>query len=164
MATRVKIVDGRSLTHVRRKIHDMKTRAQDMRPAWGALLDWWTHGNMQHFGTQGARWRTPWRELSPVYLAAKRGDGWMGDILVRTSDLRRSLTDRPLPIELMTAHEVTAGTDVSYASFHQKGTRKMPPRKLVNARQVREEGAATSAVANWIMRGESKVTALEVKR
>lgn len=164
MTTRVRIVDGRSLTHVRRKIHDMRQRSQTAMPAWNAVLDWWTRGNQQHFGTQGARWRTPWRELNPVYLAAKRGDGWMGDILVRTSDLRRSLTDRPLPIEHITATEMSAGTNVDYAAFHQHGTRRMPPRKLINARQVKEEGAVTSALANWIIRGETKVSALEVKR
>ena len=46
----------------------------------------------------------------------------------------------------------------------QRGTRRMPARPLINARQVREEGAVTSALANWIIRGETKVSALEVKR
>jgi hypothetical protein len=164
VSTRVKIVDGRSLTQVRRKIRAMRERSQTAMPAWHAVLDWWTHGNTQHFGTQGARWRTPWRELNPTYLATKRDEGWMGDILVRTSDLRRSLTDRPLPIEHITATEFSAGTNVSYAAYHQDGTRKMPPRKLINARQVRAEGAVTSALANWIIRGETKVSAIEVKR
>lgn len=164
MATQVKIVDGRSLTQVRKKIRAMKERSQTAMPAWNAVLDWWTRGNMQHFGTQGARWRTPWRELSPTYLAAKRNEGWMGDILVRTSDLRRSLTDRPLPIEHMTATAFRAGTNIPYARYHQDGTKKMGPRKLINARQVKEEGAVTSALANWIIRGETKVSAIEVRR
>lgn len=164
MATRIKIVDRRSTAQVRKKIQDMRERASNVMPAWNALLDWWTRGNMQHFGTQGKRWRTPWKELSPIYLAAKRSDGWMGDILVRTSDLRRSLTDRPLPIEHIGPHEVTAGTNVKYARFHQDGTKRMPPRKLLNAKQVQAEKAPTSAVINWIVRGESRVSALEVKR
>lgn len=164
MATRVQIFDRRSTSQVKRKILAMRERAQNVTPAWNALIDWWTHGNMQQFGTQGKRWRTPWKELNPLYLAAKRNDGWMGDILVRTSHLRRSMTDRPLPIEHITPHEVSAGTNVKYARFHQDGTKRMRPRKLLNARQVQAEGAPTSAVINWIVRGESKVSALEVKR
>lgn len=168
MVTEIKFLDKRSLTQVKSRIKGMQERAQNQMPAWEALLDWWTRGNMQHFGTRGARWRTPWPGLSPLYLAAKRGDGWMGDTLVRTSDLRRSLTDRPLPIENITPREVTAGTDVPYAIYHQTGWnkngRKGPKRQLVNAEQVRAEGAVSSAVINWIVRGEQRVSALEVKR
>jgi len=168
VATEVKFLDKRSLTQVKRKIRGMQERAQNQIPAWQALLDWWTRGNMQHFGSRGARWRTPWPELNPLYLAAKRDDGWMGDILVRTSDLRRSLTDRPLPIEHLTPREFVAGTNVKYAIYHQAGWSKKgrsgPKRQLINADQVRAEGAVSSAVANWIVRGEQRVSALEVKR
>lgn len=168
MATEIRFLDRRSLTQVKRRIRGMQERAQNQVPAWQALLDWWTKGNVQHFGSQGKRWRTPWPELSPLYLAGKRGDGWMGDVLVRTSDLRRSLTDRPLPIELLTPRQVIAGTDVKYAVYHQNGwdknKRKGPKRQLINADQVRAEGAVSSAVINWIVRGEQRVSALEVKR
>ena len=164
MATNLVKVDKRSLTQIKKKIKGIKERSENLMPAWNAVLDWWTHGNQQHFGTQGKRWRTPWKELNPHYLAAKRDDGWMGDILVRTSDLRRSLSDRPLPIEHITPHEVVAGTNVKYAHFHQDGTKKMHRRQLINADAVRSEGGATSAVINWIVRGETRVSAVEVKR
>jgi len=168
VATEVKFLDKRSLTQVKRKIKGMRERAQNVTPAWQALLDWWTRGNTQHFGTRGGRWRTPWPELSPGYLADKRADGWMGDILVRTSDLRRSLTDRPLPIESLTPRELVAGTNVKYAAYHQNGWRRegheSPRRQLVNAAQVRAEGAVSGAVVNWIVRGEQRVSALEVRR
>lgn len=164
MATHLMKIDKRSLTQVKRKIREIKERSQNLMPAWNAALDWWTRGNQQHFGTQGKRWRTPWPELNPHYLDWKRSEGWQGDILVRTSDLRRSLTDRPLPIEHITAHEVVAGTNIKYARYHQDGTKKMPRRQLINAKAVRAEGGATSAVINWIVRGESRVSALEVKR
>ncbi len=188
MATKVKILDRRSLTQVRKKIEAMHERAQNNMPAWQALLDWWTKGNMQHFGTQGARWRTPWKELNPDYVKSKRREGWMGDTLVRSSDLRRSLTDRPLPIESLAPREMTAGTDLEYAAWLHYGfvpearavrkarakgkatrrakarRKRVPPRRLVNAAQVKREGAVTSAVVNWIVRGEQRVSALEVKR
>lgn len=164
MSTQLIKIDKRSLTQVKRKLREMKARSENLMPAWNAVLDWWTRGNQQHFGTQGKRWRTPWRELNPDYLAWKRSEGWQGDTLVMTSNLRRSLTDRPLPIEHITPHELVAGTNVSYAHFHQDGTKKMPRRQLINADQVRVEGGATSAVINWIVRGETRVSALEVKR
>lgn len=164
MGTNLIKVDKRSLTQIKKKIKGIKERSENLTPAWNAVLDWWTHGNQQHFGTQGKRWRSPWKELNPHYLAAKREDGWMGDILVRTSDLRRSLSDRPLPIEHITPHEVVAGTNVKYARYHQDGTKKMPKRQLINADAVRNEGGATSAVINWIVHGETRVSAMEVKR
>lgn len=186
VATNLIKIDKRSIAHVKGKLRDMKARAQNLTPAWNATLDWWTLGNQQHFGSQGKRWRTPWRELSPSSLASKRADGWMGDILVRTSTLRRSLTDRPLPIEHITPHEVVAGTNVPYAAYHHYGTTRrvvttttnpdgsvttssrsvsrMPRRPLINADAVRAEGGATSAVINWIVHGETRVSALEVKR
>lgn len=186
MGTNLIKIDKRSITQVKIKIRGMKERAENLMPAWNAVLDWWTRGNQQHFGTQGKRWRTPWRELSPVYLAAKRSEGWQGDILVKTSDLRRSLTDRPLPIEHITPHEVVAGTNVRYAAYHHYGTTRrvtttvtgadgtvtsvtqnvvrMPRRPLINADQVKAEGAPTSAVINWIVHGRTEVSALEVKR
>lgn len=188
MSTKIKILDRRSLTQVRLKIEAMHERAQNNIPAWQALLDWWTDGNRQHFGTQGARWRTPWKGLNPNYLRFKRSEGWMGDVLVRSSDLRRSLTDRPLPIETLAPREMTAGTDLEYAAWlhygfipesraaragrgkgkaarrAKVGKKRVPPRRLVNAAQVKREGAVSSAVINWIVKGEQRVSALEVKR
>lgn len=140
----------------RRKIQEMRERAENLTPVWNEVLDWWAHQNRIHFGSRGKRWLgSPWAELSPAYLAAKREEGWMGDILVRTSDLLRSLADRPLGIERVGRLEVTAGTRISYARFHQDGTKYMPARRLVNAAQVRAEGVVSEIAANWITKGRA---------
>lgn len=139
----------------RKKIHDMRERARNYTPVWNELLDWWAHQNRLHFGSRGARWKSPWKELSPAYLAAKRAEGWQGDTLVRTSDLLRSLSDRPLGIESVSPFEVTAGTRLSYARHHQDGTKYMPRRRLINAEQVRAEGVVSEIAANWITQGRA---------
>lgn len=147
--------DAAGWAEARQKIHDMRERAQNFTPVWNEVLDWWAHQNRVHFGSRGRRWKTPWKELSPAYLAAKRAEGWQGDILIRTSDLMRSLSDRPLSIERISPMEVTAGTRVRYARFHQDGTKFMPARRLVNAAQVKAEGVVSEIAANWITTGRA---------
>ena len=151
--------DPEGWAQARREIHAMRDRAMDYTAAWNEVIDWFAHQNRLHFGSRGKRWRTPWKELSPAYLYWKREEGWQGDILVRTSDLLRSLSDRPLGIERIGRLEMVAGTRVSYARFHQDGTKFMPARRLVNGPQVQAEGAVSSAVASWIVDGNARVTA-----
>lgn len=160
MGTALKM-DGRSIAPVRRKIHDMRDRAQNLMAAWEVLLNWFAEQNRVQFGSRGARWRTIWPELAPSTVREKRGEGFTGDTLIRTSDLLRSLSDRPLNFERITPHEVEAGTRLSYAKFHQRGTRHMPRRQLISARQVARERAASSAVISWIVQGKAAVNAQE---
>lgn len=148
-------IDLDGWAEARQKIHDMRERARNFTPVWNEVLDWWAHQNRIHFGSRGGRWKTPWKELSPAYLAWKREEGWQGDILVRTSDLLRSLADRPLNIEVIAPLEVTAGTRLHYARFHQDGTRFMPRRRLINAAQVRAEGVVSQVAASWITTGRA---------
>lgn len=156
--------EGAGFDRARRQFREMRERAADVRPAWSALLDWWADRNITHFRNQGKRWKTPWKQLADVTLAEKLRLGYPPDILVRTGDLRRSLTARPLGIERLRPHDMEAGTDVDYAPYHQDGTSKMPARKLVNARQVRREGVATKALINWIVAGRKSTRSLKVER
>jgi phage gpG-like protein len=158
----------------RRRIRELATRAEDVRPAWGAFLDWFALGNRQQFGSRGARWKTPWKELALETIWEKRYLGYQTDILVRTSDLLRSVADRPLNVERLHAREMTAGTAVKYAGVHHRGAQirrtvvtsrgksvtydiRIPARPLWNARVIRVSGAATSAVRTWIVNGNPRV-------
>lgn len=156
MGSAVKI-DGRSLTQVRRKIQDMRKRADNLTAAWETFLTWFANQNRQQFGTRGERWRTIWPELAPVTVIEKRREGFYTDILVRTSDLLRSVSDRPLSKELVLPHEVQAGTNVSYAKYHQFGTRYMPRRRLFDAVEIEREGALSSVISSWIVTGRPVV-------
>lgn len=150
-------IDGRSIAPLRRKIHAMRERAGNLIPAWNELLDWFADQERLQFGSRGQRWHTLWPELTRETVASKRALGYTGDILIRETDLLRSLTDRPLSVERLTAREAVAGTRIRYARYHQDGTRRMPARKLIDAGVIAQEGAASDAVASWITRGEARI-------
>jgi hypothetical protein len=142
------------LDAVVREFRAMHRRSQDLSPAWQEFLDWWSVSNREQFASRGRRWRTPWKPLAPSTVAEKRRKGFISDPLVRDAKLRGELVGRPLGVEHISASAVDAGTDISYAKFHQGGTRKMPARRLVNLEQVGLEGAAGAVVLTWIVSGE----------
>jgi hypothetical protein len=152
--------DKAAFNRARHRILALSTRAQNVTPAWNVFLDWFTDGNRKQFGTQGKHWRTPWRELKPGTVARKRYEGWMGDILVRSGDLRRAVSDRPLQIERIGPHDMSAGTRLGYANYHHRGAPRanIPKRPLWNARAITQSGAATSAVKSWIISGAPRVS------
>jgi hypothetical protein len=153
--------DAHGWAEARRTLRAMRERAQNAQPAWNAFLDWFTHGNRQQFGTQGKRWGTPWRELRPATVRAKRSLGFTGDILVRENILLRSVADRPMGFERVGPHDLTAGTRVDYAGIHHRGAPRahIPARPLWDTRTIQREGAATSAIKSWIVSGEARVSA-----
>jgi hypothetical protein len=156
--------DARGFAQARRELHAMRMRVQDVRPAWEAVLTWWAARNVTHFRSAGKRWGTPWRPLAPDTLAEKLHLGYPPSILVRSGDLRSSLTMRPLGVEQLRPHDVEAGTNVPYADFHQRGTSKMPKRQLVNARAVQREGVVTNALINWIVAGKSSTRSRKIEK
>lgn len=154
-------LDRRTFTQAKKKIQAMRERAGNNMAAWNVFLDWFTDGNRQQFGSQGKRWRTPWRELKPATVKQKRREGYTADTLVRESILQRSVTDRPLGLERIGPHDMEAGTLVKYAAVHHFGAPRanIPARPLWNVKQIQEEGAATSAVKTWIVSGRASVNA-----
>lgn len=148
----------------RRRLLEMKLRSENLIPAWDALLDWWARENRAHFAGRGQRWRTPWPPLARSTIAEKARLGYPADPLVRTGQMRSQLTGRPLGLERLSQTTVTAGTRLQRAVFHQRGTRHMPQRRLVNGPQVSREQAATSAVRSWIVHGRATVNPMEALR
>lgn len=156
--------DRAEFDKIKRQIRAMRDRAQDVSPAWDALLTWFGEQNFEQWLGRGARYRQPWAPLADSTMREKFRAGLPLHPLIRTGTLVNSLAHRPLRIEHMTGSEVTAGTDVKYAKFHQTGTRYMPRRILFSPEQIRKEQAATSAVANWIIKGERRVGGRTVMR
>jgi hypothetical protein len=157
-------IDGRTIAPIRRKIAQMRERSTNLTPAWQVFADWFADQNRVQFGSRGARWRTLWPELASATLDDKLREGYPTDMMRRTRQLERSLTDRPLAVERLHPHEMTVGTNLRYAHFHQTGTRRMPARPLISARQVANEGALSAAVASWIARGRPEVGARRRER
>jgi hypothetical protein len=146
-------ISTHGLAAVARRFREMQLRVRDLSPAWEEVLTWWAMANKEQFASRGARWRSPWKPLAPSTVAQKRREGFLNESLVRTTDLRRELTNRPLGMERIRASDMEAGTDLSYAHFHQRGTRKMPRRVLINSEAVAREGVASSAIVTWVATG-----------
>jgi hypothetical protein len=156
--TRLRITSDRAkLDRKRLALQAMAVRARDVSPAWHALLDWFAEQEMEQFLSRGRRWGDGWAPLAQSTIDGKFRQRYPLDPLIRTGELVGSLTHRPFPVEHITPSEVVAGTDVEHATFHQRGTRFMPARELFDARRIRAEGAATRAVAEWILRGRQAV-------
>lgn len=155
-----------ALRELKTRIRGMRERAEDLSPAWDALLDWFADENVKQWLSQGARWREPWPPLAASTLREKARLGYPADPLIRTGRLARSLTVRPLAVETITPSRVIAGTNVDYAPHHQYGAPRanLPRRALFVPEQIRAEAAATSVVANWIIRGERRVGGRAVLR
>lgn len=157
--------DRRAWNRARKRIHALAERSSNVTPAWNAFLDWFAHGNRLQFGSRGAYWGTPWKELSPQYLGAKREEGYTSDILVRDSVLLRSVADRPMSIERYGPHDMVAGTSVKYAIHHHKGAprRNIPKRPLWDVEHIRKSNAATSAIRTWIINGNPRIVTRAVR-
>ena len=156
MTARLRI-ESRDIARLRRRIERMRERAGDLVPAWEVVADWLAEQERIQFSTEGARWGQPWAPLAESTLAAKLRRAQPSDILVATTELKRSLTIRPLDIERLHPSTMVLGTRVSYAQFHQRGTSRMPARILLDAAPVAAEGAIGSAVASWVFKGSPRV-------
>jgi len=152
--------DRAAFRRARARLNEMSRRAGNVVPAWDVFLDWFTDGNRQQFGSQGKRWRTPWRELRESTVMQKRREGWQGDILVRSGELRRAVSDRPMQLERLGPHDMSAGTRNPYAAYHHRGAPRanIPKRPLWSARAIQNSGAATSAIKSWIVNGTPRVS------
>lgn len=81
------------------------------------------------FKTEGAYPGPRWARLDPTYRARK-SKGFGGRTILRRSDrLYKSLTRKaPGSVGRIGRNRLEYGTTVSYADFHQEGTRRMPAR------------------------------------
>ena len=107
-------------------------RLRNLRPVWRSLLAWLRQVTIDQFATAGGRSRDRWQPLSPIY-GARKSRVWPGKPILRASDrLFQSLTgsnqDSIVEIE---AGSFTWGTATPYARYHQRGTARIPQRKIL---------------------------------
>lgn len=148
-------IDGRTTTPLRRRFQAMRARAANLIPAWQEIADWFVDQERLQWGTRGARFETLWPELAESTRADKLREGWTGDILRRTRELERSLTDRPLSVENLQPSHMSVGTRHRLAKFHHKGTKRMPKRPLFDTGVIAREGVIGRAVLSWILKGRA---------
>lgn len=106
---------------VNRTIMRIVDAAEDARPAWEVIAKWFQLAQRKQFRSEGTYGSGGWAPLSPRYAAwkARRYPG--APILVRTGDLRASLTERPFGVEVIEPRTAIFGSDIGYGLFHQRG-------------------------------------------
>jgi phage gpG-like protein len=105
---------------------------RDLSPAWNDIAKDFHDVEAKQFESEGSSGSGGWRPLSPRYAAWKARHYPSRGILVRTGTLRGSLTGKNEGyIERKAPLELTLGTAVSYAAAHQRGTRRMPRRPII---------------------------------
>lgn len=99
----------------------------DLVPLWDMFEPVMVALEERQFDTQGGG---AWPPLAESTMLQKARHGWPAEPLVRTGDLKASLTD---PGRAFTKGPMHAewGTDVTYAHYHQDGTTKMPMRQVI---------------------------------
>jgi len=131
MATRVRIkkVDTRAL---KKRFRGMIRRSTDFSSVFR-----WAHRQMQdaqakNFDSRGAVSGGVWAPLDSGYAAWKLEHYGAKGVLVRTGDLRSSLTSWNARGAVREVGATTAffGTDIPYSGFIQYGTSNMPSRSF----------------------------------
>lgn len=118
-------------TQVDRTIDRMLADVADLRPVWEVLAGRFVTMEQRQFATEGQYGSGGWAPLSPRYAAWKAEHYPGKTILRRTDDLYRSLTSRPLGVEVIEPRYMILGSAVPYGAFHQHGTGRMPRRRPV---------------------------------
>lgn len=100
---------------------DMQARSKNMKPVLWEAQKKLEMANAENFATGGL----------PVGGWAPRAGVNPWPLMMRTGNLMESLTNLVGPPNEINATSATFGTDVEYATFHQKGTSRMPARQIV---------------------------------
>jgi len=97
----------------------------------------------------------PWAALSPRYAAYKARKRPGAPILVFDGDLRESMTSPRGGITEVWDSGFTVGTDIDYASYHQRGTPFMPARPMIGPMQRADSRRLTKIMQRFIVEGTS---------
>ncbi len=106
----------------------------DYRTIYEAWADDFRQTQEQVFASEGAfEGRARWQQLSPRYKVWKDLHYPGQPILTRTGELRGSLTQEGHGQHIFDYDEqqMQIGSSVDYGIFHQRGTVKMPQRKVI---------------------------------
>jgi len=142
---------------ISRVLEGIEARAEDLRPVWDVIAQDFGRIVARQFATEGGLGR-PWPPLSPAYAAWKARHYPGRPILVRTGRLKESLVGRTIDtVDERTRDSLTLGTAVPYAIYHQKGTKKMPPRPPIVIPEAAKDRWAR-AIHEFVWTGDVKST------
>lgn len=137
---------------VDRTLERFSDAVEDARPAWDAMADRFAAAERRQFATEGRAASGGWAPLSPRYAAwkARRYPG--KTILRRSDDLWRSLTQRPLGVEVIEPRFAMFGSAVPYGAYHQHGSGRLPRRRPVEFTEA-ERREWVKILQRWIVTG-----------
>lgn len=135
------------------KLNGISWRVEDIRPALEVLGDRFADLERRQFESEGSdSLGSGWDPLSPKYGAWKATHYPGAPIMVRTGDLKESLTQRPFGVDEVAMTEAAFGTGVEYGQYHQQGAGHLPPRRLVDLPEP-ERRAWVKTVLTFLMEG-----------
>lgn len=121
----------------------------DLEPLWELVKPVAASVEEEQWDTQG---QGAWPPLADSTIAEKERGGWPSDPLIRTGDLKASLTDPGRAADSGPRHLIY-GTDVEYALFHQEGTSRMPQRQVIpDPYRVEDRRKVEAAMVTYINR------------
>ncbi len=141
-------------SRLRRRFNAMSRRSQNFKPVFRWMMKQLQEAHRDNFKNEGVSSGFRWQPLDPQYAAWKLENYGAKGILVRTGDLKDSLTLNSArgavrDFGLRTAH---FGTTIGYAQFHQAGTQNMAQRKPLFVPQLMANRTG-HAVGEYILHG-----------
>ena len=126
-------------------------RAGDARPALREVLREMREAVDDRFASEG---RGDWPALAESTLRAKVAAGLPTQILVATSEMRDSLTQEGhgSGFDIIERDRLIFGSDVPYGMLHQRGTSKMPQRKVIEFSES-DQGTFARTIQDWVVHG-----------
>jgi phage gpG-like protein len=129
-------VDGVQSTT--RAFQTLDETIRDFRPVWPEIHMYFLRSMTEQFESLGSRGGQRWQPLNEKYAKWKAQRFPGKPILVRTERLKRSLSlggSEPDQVKEFAPMYAVFGTRVPYARYHQRGTRRMPARPILQPTQ-----------------------------
>jgi phage gpG-like protein len=119
-----------------RAFNRVEKRIENMQPVWEGALPTIFEIFRKQFASEGSSGESgQWPALSPVYEEQKARDGYnFLPILQREQRLVKAFTQKGAQSQVldMSAQELQLGTALPYAALHQRGTRRLKQRKIID--------------------------------
>lgn len=127
-------------------------KVADPTPVWEEIADRFVDLQRRNFDTEGAAMSGGWDPLSPDYGRFKARAFPGKGILVRSGELEESLAGT-LGVREIDRNSMTVGTQISYAAYHQNGTKRMPARRLIGYVPIGEQQEWAKVLQRHLMEG-----------
>lgn len=118
------------------RLRTLRKNVNTPQPAWREVGRYINGEVREQFRTNGAHFGTPWKPLALSTIMDKVRKGFTKAPLVRTGDLKREFTSRPLDTEIYYGKTARFGSSSDIAKWQHfgtklKGRRHIPPRKIL---------------------------------